>query len=138
MPDTGAATDRIPTTWGKFPHSNEIQLLLDSKSIANFVTTNIDAAPPTPFHFTLLVLQALYTRLQRDGTDASSIRNPPIEDARRTELRAIAYFSWHSEDRMFLARRVYPTYFDFLTYSHVPEGWGALGLLTESFRGAND
>lgn len=44
-------------------------------------------------------------------------------------LRAIAYFSWEGERRCFLARRVFPTYFDFLSYSYVPEGWGALGMM---------
>ncbi len=44
-------------------------------------------------------------------------------------LRALGYFSWEEERRCFLTRRVFPTNFDFLSYSYVPEGWGALGLM---------
>lgn len=39
------------------------------------------------------------------------------------------YFSWERAAQAFLTRRVFPTYFDFLSYSHVPAGWGALGVM---------
>jgi hypothetical protein len=45
----------------------------------------------------------------------------------RTPVRAIAYFSWEESSRVFLARRVYPTFFNFLSYSQCPERWGAAG-----------
>jgi hypothetical protein len=90
----------------------------------------------TPYQFTLPILQTLYLLFEPnektpkvklgDIQDAVlKATNPsPREEALKTALRAIAYLSWEPESRLFLIRRVYPTFFDFLSVSHIPEGWG--------------
>jgi hypothetical protein len=106
--------------------------------------------PPAPYHFTLYVMFALYCHIQgyvriksgcaadhgqvlsifEDIVREKHVPNPVSYDqALKTPLRALAYFSWERERRVFLVRRVYPTFFDFLSYSHVPEGWGAVGKM---------
>src|SRR5207253_11036438 len=62
-------------------------------------------------------------------------RNPKSRSlAFKTSLRAIAYFSWEPESRVFLVRRVFPTYFDFLSVSHIPEGWGVSSIMLKSLQ----
>jgi hypothetical protein len=98
----------------------------------------------TPYQFTLPILQALYFQLDGHGTD---VQLDKIEDgelrasnpvsrasARTTQLRAIAYFSWEAESRVFLVRRVFPTYFDFLSVSQIPEGWGVSSIMLEQLQ----
>lgn len=104
--------------------------------------------PTSPFQFTLPIMTALYCDICGESApqkikdfvdgllvDKSKIQyraqDPELEYAKQSPLRALAYFSWEEASRLFLARRVYPTYFDFLSYSHCHEGWGALGTMLE-------
>jgi hypothetical protein len=98
----------------------------------------------TPYQFTLPILQALYFQLGGHGVTVQPeiIRkgelrasNPESRaSARATLLRAIAYLSWEAESRVFLVRRVFPTYFDFLSVSHIPEGWGVSSIMLEKLQ----
>jgi len=77
-------------------------------------------------------MRRIYDLLSSTGLNNLTVqptfrKNPEYRLALLSPLRAIAFFSWEDRSRQFLVRRVYPTYFDFLTYSNVPEGWGALG-----------
>jgi hypothetical protein len=104
----------------------------------------------TPYQFTIPLLQALYFQFEKAGKKLDAEINKNIREgvlkannpksrrsAFKTSLRAIAYLSWEAESRAFLVRRVFPTYFDFLSVSHIPEGWGVssimLGLLQDDF-----
>jgi hypothetical protein len=110
--------------------------------------TNSNPAPNAyyiPYQITLHVLQALYFQFEpaMEGTRGNeqeiiaklrrgeiTSKNPENREAAlRTSLRAIAYFSWEPESRLFLVRRVYPSYFDFLSVSHIPEGWGVSSIM---------
>lgn len=52
--------------------------------------------------------------------------------AKSTSIRAVEFLTWEEATRVFLARRIYPIYFDFLSYSSCHEGWGAVGhMLTQ-------
>ena len=120
-----------------------------------------DASPfYTPYQCMLKVLQALYFQFesrtpekiseeeeQREREAAEKeirkgLLRPLNPDSRtsalKTSLRAIAYFSWEPESRMFLVRRVFPTYFDFLSVSHIPEGWGVSSRMLEQLQAAFD
>lgn len=98
----------------------------------------------TPYQFTLPILQALYYLFEKNGDDVKvenilggelKALNPARRDlAFDTSLRAIAYFSWEPESRVFLVRRVFPTYFDFLSVSHIPEGWGVSSVMLSSLQ----
>jgi hypothetical protein len=101
----------------------------------------------TPYQFTLPILQSLYLLFEpnedsRLKVSLEDIRkavlkatNPsPREGAMTTALRAIAYLSWEPESRLFLIRRVYPTFFDFLSVSHIPEGWGVSSKILDSLK----
>src|ERR1051325_9726362 len=139
--------------WTNLPDSGNAAEILD-------ICLSNEGSHPTPYQFTLLVLFAVYCSVQRDikvgsynacdYVDSNSsedlkryvglrdivskntrIVNPDYNEALRLPLRAIAYFSWEKERRVFLVRRVYPTHFDFLSYSHVPEGSGALGVMID-------
>jgi hypothetical protein len=112
----------------------------------------------TPYQFTLLLMQSLYESLLgpqeglrvkpvdvpnirqqlRSGQDIKLIGlNPhPRHRASQQRLLAIAFYSWESDRRHFLNRRVYPTYFDFLSISHVPQGWGASARMLLDLRSA--
>ena len=92
------------------------------------------SGPPLPYQFTIKVMRSLYSKLMPDvlAGDGSSAADPANFDAASiAELRAIAYFSWHNERKLFVTRRVFPTYFDFFSLSSVDEGWGALGELLQ-------
>src|SRR5882724_2376833 len=106
--------------WDQFPDAAQWR----SDKIIAQVETRTGTPPPTPYHFALLVMRDIYRALQPHVRyfEQSSLNPQFFEDAMNTGLRAIAYFSWHCDTKVFLTRRVYPTYFDFLTYSHVPEG----------------
>jgi hypothetical protein len=103
-----------------------------------------------PFQITLHVLQALYfqfeTEMEEEVNEQEIIagllagkltsKNPESRAAAlNTSLRAIAYFSWEPESRLFLVRRVFPTYFDFLSVSHIPEGWGVSSVMLKRLQG---
>lgn len=92
------------------------------------------SGPPLPYQFTIKVMRTLYSKLMPNvlAEDGSSAADPEDFDAAsKAELRAIAYFSWHNERKLFVTRRVFPTYFDFFSLSYVDEGWGALGELLQ-------
>jgi len=141
--------------WNDLPNAAKIAAILDAS-----LSGDSDKVHPTPYQFTLSVMFGVYCCLQGNvrigsrhartyvasGPGKKSnqcpslerflakrkrIPNPAHKTALRQPLRAIAYFSWEADRRVFLVRRVYPTIFDFLSYSHVPEGWGALGVMTE-------
>lgn len=107
----------------------------------------------TPYQFLLPILQSLYHKLVEAAGEIrlfKTIYEPEIEIVRRgnlravnpesrdnalsTSLRAVAYYSWEPGNRLFLVRRVFPTYFDFLSISHIPEGWGASSLMLEQLK----
>jgi hypothetical protein len=112
--------------WTALPDSAQVQAIF--QGFEGFIATA--GEPPTPYHFTLEVLASLYAVLAAEEPAANGKRHqPPYEKAMESPLRAIAYFSWERAAQVFLTRRVYPTYFDFLSYSHVPAGWGALGVM---------
>lgn len=78
---------------------------------------------------------ARYVLYSTDDTPRASPLNPADADAASdAPIRAIGYFSWHNERKLFVTRRVYPTYFDFFSLSFVDEGWGALGELLYHIR----
>lgn len=136
----------MSNVWLRFPPPPESRRIID---VALNEGEKKRGQPPTPFQFSLFVMFGLYSHLQgklvgmRSGmagdyverhhfNDVVANKQVPLPDyksAMRTPVRAIAYCSWEKERRSFLIRRVYPTYFDFLSYSHVPEGWGALGVM---------
>jgi hypothetical protein len=101
-----------------------------------------------PYQFTLPILQTLYFQFEKKDKGVkkenilTSVRegklrvlNPSSRSsALTTSLRAIAYLSWEPESRIFLIRRVFPTYFDFLSVSHIPEGWGVSSIMLESLQ----
>lgn len=102
------------------------------------------AALYTPYQFTIPLLQALYFQFEKAGEELEAeieknmrdgvlkANNPKSRElAFNTSLRAIAYLSWEAESRAFLVRRVFPTYFDFLSVSHIPEGWGVSSIMLE-------
>src|ERR1051325_5831357 len=109
---------------------------------------NRDKIPPlfyTPYQFTLPILQALYFRLENFGPDIKVEPNKEsavlraVNPRRRRlafhkSVRAIGYYSWEPETRLFLVRRMFPTYFDFLSVSHIPEGWGASSVMLNELR----
>jgi hypothetical protein len=102
----------------------------------------------TPYQFTIPILQELYFLFEKGDKDPTvkdieenvlKASNPKDRiAASNTPLRAIAYLTWEAESRVFLVRRVFPTYFDFLSVSHIPEGWGVSSImlreLQERFR----
>lgn len=113
-----------------------------------------------PFQFTLPMCAAIYSdfistdfkvRGQEGSNDSASfilqqkaakINNLNFPDpkhpdwAMRTPIRAVEFLSWEEATRVFLARRIYPIYFDFLSYSSCHERWGAVGhMLEETIRG---
>jgi hypothetical protein len=101
-----------------------------------------------PYQFTLPILQTLYFLFEKEDRSVKKesilasvrdsklrVRNPHSRRlALTTSLRAIAYLSWEPESRIFLVRRVFPTYFDFLSVSHIPEGWGVSSKMLESLQ----
>src|SRR6476661_3886062 len=99
----------------------------------------------TPYQFTLPILQALYFRLGNFGPDVKfesqnetsllkGVNPNNREQALNKPVRAIGYYSWEPETRVFLVRRMFPTYFDFLSVSHIPEGWGASSVMLNELR----
>jgi hypothetical protein len=90
-------------------------------------------------------LQALYFQFEKQGYNVElddiekgllKANNPRDRTSGlTTSLRAIAYLSWEPESRIFLIRRVFPTYFDFLSVSHIPEGWGVSSKMLTSLQG---
>jgi hypothetical protein len=114
--------------WATFPDQAQTKKIFGD--LHNLILGGASTAPPTPYHFTLVALRNIYiTLLGEEPVEQSSIWQPAYENAKASPLRAIAYFSWEKAAQMFLTRRVYPMYFDFLSYSHVPAGWGALGVM---------
>jgi hypothetical protein len=102
----------------------------------------VDEEPPVPFQFTVNVLCELYLSLLgfRDAGHEDELETGNLEfkvqrlefqKAETSSLRAIAYFSWNNRDRLFLTRRVFPQFYGFMSYSHVPFGWGALGQMAK-------
>lgn len=114
--------------WSNLPDSDSFAEILD-------ICLSNEGSHPTPYQFTLLVLFAVYCSVQRDikiglcracdYVDSNSseelkryvglrdivskntrIVNPDYNEALRLPLRAIAYFSWEKERRVFLVRRV--------------------------------
>jgi hypothetical protein len=109
--------------WNKFPKKEDTnRIFLD----LNFV----DNEPVVPYQFTLTALCRVYKFLAPwpEGSDKFKFDQPSPEAAKDSPLKAAAFFSWESDSKIFLTRRVFPTFFGFLSYSHVPKGWGALGL----------
>ncbi len=137
------------------PHSlyeNIIQGKSCTLTIANLIikdyTSKSKRDPTAPFQFTLPLMAAMYCdicdskytehfseKIYKMALNGEKIdyrgTKVNIAQALKSPIRAIAYFSWENSSRMFLARRVFPYYFNFLSYSHCPEGWGALGMLLE-------
>lgn len=102
--------------WTRFPNEEEI-----SGIVGNAKGIEGDAKEPAvPFQFTLAVMDDIYNSMAGE-----EVRT--LEQALRSGVRAIAFFSWENETRVFLTRRCVPRFFGFLSYSHVPYGWGALG-----------
>ena len=128
------------------------------KVIDKLESNSNDIRRRAPFQFTLPILSALYldingmgdtgdteevnediqcyiTNLSSNGeSEPSRLFSPPAPDwdvSCNQNLRAIIYFSWEEERRVFLVRRTYPYHFDFLSYSHCPAGWGSLGRMLE-------
>lgn len=137
------ASKRTTLDWRAFPNKPTIDRIL--KKLESYIKKqpaikNERPRPPTPYHFTLQVLRDVYALLQKhiklEGKKDKRGNPKKYAQAREAALRAVAYFSWEDSSRVFLARRVYPTYFDFLSYSQVPVGWGALGLMADEFRKA--
>jgi hypothetical protein len=118
---------RTRDLWSRLPDAVQVRAIF--QSFDAFIAA--DGEPPTPYHFTLEVLGSLYMALVGSGKPTANgrKRQPLYKKAMASSLRAIAYFSWERTAQVFLTRRVYPVYFDFLSYSHVPAGWGALGLM---------
>src|SRR5581483_6646589 len=111
--------------WGRFPDdAASKKMFAEIRGIAREGGKSV-----TPFQFTLGVMERLYSSLS--NSDVNSIN---AEQALVNPIRAIAFFSWENETRVFLTRRCVPSFFGFLSYSHVPEGWGALGCALEEIR----
>jgi hypothetical protein len=112
--------------WTKLPDLAQVQAIF--QGLEAFIAPV--GEPPTPYHFTLEASASLYTVLMDGEPSANGKRQQPsYAKAMASPLRAVAYFSWERAAQVFLTRRVYPTYFDFLSYSHVPAGWGAMGVM---------
>lgn len=109
--------------WGALPDAAKVQTIF--LGLEKLIS---GPEPQTPYQFTLGAIGELYKTLQPDGA-TTSFPGYVYEKAKAASLRAIAYFSWERAAQVFLTRRVFPTYFDFLSYSHVPGGWGALGVM---------
>jgi hypothetical protein len=117
--------------WMSFPDSASVQKALGD---ARVEVEKSGDRPPIPYQFTIQVMRHLYSELLPNvlTDDGGSAADPSNFDAASTaELRAIAYFSWHNERKLFVTRRVFPNYFDFFSLSYVDEGWGALGELLQ-------
>jgi hypothetical protein len=82
----------------------------------------------------LLILQSSQIRWGMLDPDLEATDTSGKKIALKCPVRAIAYFSWEESGRVFLARRVYPTFFNFLSYSHCPERWGALGRMMKELK----
>lgn len=141
--------------WGHFPSEEDAQRPLARCFIQQTQPPGFEYLK-APYQPTLYVLAYLYHQLHReanarcreqadlfaqgDGFAGPPPRGPDGVDLEwalnSAPLRAVAYFSWESDKRSFLARRVFPPYFDFLSYSHVPAGWGALGIMLDELTSA--
>ena len=89
--------------------------------------------PPVPYQFTRTVMAGSLRCIDADVVTDDGPGTDPTNygAASDSDLRAIAYFSWHNERKLFITRRVFPIYFDFFSLSYVDEGWGALGELLQ-------
>ena len=123
----------------------EILLTLYGRIYSNSAVEGcVSSSYYTPYQFTLPLMQALYHLFEECGVEVDKrdcllgqlkATNPESRDiAFHTSLRAIAYLSWEPESRVFHVRRVYPTYFDFLAVSHVPEGWGVSSIMLDALQ----
>jgi hypothetical protein len=127
--------------WNNSPLQRVMKIMLETyRGLARgVVDSERYSAFYTPYQFTLPILQNLYSQYENpsgavvekeleDGQLKAS--NPDNrQDRFETSLRAVAYLSWEPESRIFLVRRVFPTYFDFLSVSHIPEGWGVSSIM---------
>ena len=140
--------------WGSMATGGVVNRLVDQ--YRNLHTFRKEADPDelekfesydVPFQFTLLILAALYSDILHLPAKALPMEasQPLILGARtvttitRAEamekpLRAVGYFSWERQTRMFLVRRIFPPFFDYLSTSHVPEGWGASSKMLYELR----
>ena len=126
--------------WTRLGNEGEVRKVV-RRAVKDTVTTPLeDKHAFVPYQYTLGVMCGLYHLLQTDvprERGRASIQDPEsIRLAKEVPLRAIAYFSWEAERHEFLIRRVYPRYFDFISYSSVPVPWGALGVMYDKYRGA--
>jgi hypothetical protein len=104
--------------WNRFPDLNATASIFASAS-----DQICDAELITLYQFSIPIMRQVYWGLV--GEPPSKKKNAWYMD---TPIRAMGYFSWANNDSIFLARRVYPQHLGFKYYSHVPNGWGALGL----------
>ncbi len=105
----------------------------------------------TPYQFLFPIMQEVYvaiegpencspkreewkTKRKKDPIDLHAHNPNPREVAWKRRLRAVVYLSWEPDRRHFLIRRVFPTYFDFLSISYVPEGWGASARMIKELK----
>lgn len=121
--------------WNKLPDTNKLKFDIEREfeSIGNIKE---NGNKPTLYQFSLHVLCRIYYWLENSIENVNDnepipipVPQPTDEKIQYSSLRAVAYFSWEKERHTFLIRRVYPISFDFLSYSHVPDGWGALGKM---------
>ena len=134
-----STSSTYPIKWARFPSALASKALI--KGVKEFAFKEEDGRPPTPYQFTMPIMANIYKELLPSVAgslvlikgDGKLLAAPPAPEnviaAGAAQLRAIAYFSWHGGRRLFATRRVYPSYFDFLSLSYVDEGWGALGEL---------
>lgn len=117
--------------WMSFPDETAVNEIAEATRQEAEKSSN---GPPLPYQFTIRVMRYLYSKLMPDvltDGDKSAADPSNFDAASKAELRAVAYFSWHNERKLFVTRRVFPTYFDFFSLSYVDEGWGALGELLQ-------
>ncbi|MEQ1933997.1 MAG: hypothetical protein ABL962_08975 [Fimbriimonadaceae bacterium] len=75
--------------------------------------------------------------MQERSAELDSLHFPDPHDptwAMNGPVRAVEFLSWEEETRMFLARRIYPIYFDFMSYSSCHERWGAVGHMLDAIQ----
>ncbi|MEX0813149.1 MAG: hypothetical protein WD048_13100 [Chitinophagales bacterium] len=128
------------------------------KKVLSKVKSRLDIQEEvTPYQFLFPILSSIYYQIQNQhNKDAEISIKDSIEnfintedqniifkalqkgikriDSNNNETIALAYFSWSGSNRLFLARRVFPTYYDFITYSQCPDSWGVLGELAREIR----
>ncbi len=137
-------------------YSGELTKIIIPKYTGELSAMAANGEVRAPFQFSLPIMAAMYLDFCGDTEVCSKLRTKvgssfcevvsqglvngtpwraidPLYDndhrePEQTPIRAIAYFSWEESSRIFLARRVFPSFFNFLSYSHCPERWGALGL----------